>query len=933
MTQPTRRRLRLPDGEVDLVTGSVHRTGGTQPLTDRERLLLEELFTHERMGRDELAHRLGAKGSSRAVDTLVRRLRSKLEVEPSRPTVLLTVRGFGYRLHRVDQEDEAFPLPTWRRDLELSDGFVDLRAGMVLRSGARVALTEQELTLLKLLRDRLCQVVPKAFLAREGLGQRVSTQRSRALDRALHRLRVKLEADPTRPRHLLTVARRGVRLEVDAPKTNLVPAPHPLFGRELHLERAFERVTRHRLCTLVGMAGVGKSRLAEAVAARWLATQGQAWFCALQAATTPSSAQAIVAHTLGVSPDDLTDRLQDDTLLLVLDNCEQIHDASQWVVALSEASTVHILCTSRSPLGTTAERVLRLQPLPSDPSVALYEAMCDQPLPLEHHAALMSLTGGLPLAVVLAAHRAPVSLPSELSHHLDSPLDLTSRNMDTPEHQRSLLRAFERSWNPLPDALRAALSAWSYAGGPLTVSQAAVLAEQSPQRTLDILHTLVDLSLVQTQRGSHSRFTFFPAFRDYVRRRQPADESVRTRWHRWVRDLVAPTGLQTLFRTRSAGLGGSLAEDAPHFHTLLHAPEADVVSAASTALVLIALERGPYEQTARWLDRHRPEDPTPFLDALTAHLWNRAGRHPNPHVQRAIDRAPTPGARAFALLAAAERARSRGHPEQATELAAEAMDLAPAKSWQKVMACETAARLHVHAGQPGNAVRCAQIGIQHLPPDGDVGVAVKAVLAGALAHANRLEEADLAFREALHAAESTEAHVFRCNLYTNLAWLKARYPEPDFDEILSLMRRGVALAERIGRGLAISPQLGEAIVLIELERFEEAGHCLAKAIQSSEQLGLGVLQGVGLGCLAVVRSHQDAQAALRLFKRGADLLEAAGDRPQLAQLWVRRGQVEHRLGRMEAAQASLRQARTIAKDLPPEGPTWDMIADLEGLVR
>ncbi len=242
-----------------------------------------------------------------------------------------------------------------------------------------------------------------------------------------------------------------------------------------------------RLVTLAGTGGIGKTRLslavAGAVARRY--TEG-AVFVPLAEITDPELVVAAVAQALEVTEvpgqpllDSLLDRLADASLLLVVDNFEQVVDAG-WVVAeiLAAAPDVHVLVTSRQPLSIYGEQVHRLRPLPLPDLAELPEraapawpgrsaspppSRCSSSGPAPSTATsrltpetlpavveLCRRLDGLPLAIELAAARvdeaSPQTLLRQLCGHLDA---LGSGPRDRPERQQTLRGAIDWSYTLL----------------------------------------------------------------------------------------------------------------------------------------------------------------------------------------------------------------------------------------------------------------------------------------------------------------------------------------------------------------------------------------------------------------------------------------------------------------------------------------------------
>ncbi len=148
------------------------------------------------------------------------------------------------------------------------------------------------------------------------------------------------------------------------------------------LGRVGEIMRRTRLVTLTGPGGVGKTRLALALAERELGRRADGvWWVDLASGSEPPDVAGEVARTLGLSAaragvaaDALVEYLRDRDPLLVLDNCEHVADACAELVAslLSACGSVRVLATSRELLGVSGETVWRLEPLGSEEAYRLF---------------------------------------------------------------------------------------------------------------------------------------------------------------------------------------------------------------------------------------------------------------------------------------------------------------------------------------------------------------------------------------------------------------------------------------------------------------------------------------------------------------------------------------------------------------------------------
>ncbi|SKA89017.1 Predicted ATPase [Agreia bicolorata] len=266
-------------------------------------------------------------------------------------------------------------------------------------------------------------------------------------------------------------------------------APNDMIGRDGDARRVLDLLGRHRLVTLLGSGGLGKTRLAQDVAARAALAGSSVAVVELASIASGDDVGLLIASTLGIREVQSARRIGDpivvpdvrrrilDALvgnpahgaqptLLVLDNCEHVIDAAAiWAADLVAASTeLTILCTSRSPLSIAAEQVYPLQPLPSasddaSPAAAVTlfvdRARAARPsvrLPLNVVERLCSRLDGLPLAIELAAARVRSFSVEEIEGRLVDRFGLlTSGDRSAPERHRTLLAVIEWSWNLLHD--------------------------------------------------------------------------------------------------------------------------------------------------------------------------------------------------------------------------------------------------------------------------------------------------------------------------------------------------------------------------------------------------------------------------------------------------------------------------------------------------
>lgn len=295
-----------------------------------------------------------------------------------------------------------------------------------------------------------------------------------------------------------------------------------LVGRGDDVRRVRALVTEHRLVTVVGPGGVGKTRVALEAVEEGLGLPAS--LCELTAVFDPAGVRAAVTETLGFgSMSGLVLGLADAELLVLLDNAEHHLDAVADVAhaLLTEVPGLRLLVTSQVPLGLPGEWVTVLAPLPvpdgddpvaalASPAVQLFaaraleagaELVLDEPT-VVCVAALCRRLDGLPLAIELAAARSRSLTPADMLRHLDARFELlTSSRGRRPDRHQSLESAIDWSYsrlNPVTQRFFARLGAFR---GPFSDEAAhSVAAEDGDTMATSLtrLDALVNPSLVAT---------------------------------------------------------------------------------------------------------------------------------------------------------------------------------------------------------------------------------------------------------------------------------------------------------------------------------------------------------------------------------------------------------------------------------------------------
>lgn len=486
-----------------------------------------------------------------------------------------------------------------RMGLHTGEGILggDNYVGMDVNRAARIAAAGHggQVLLSDTIRSLVERALPPATWLRD-LGQ--------------HRLK-----DLPRPERLYQVVIEGLEQDFPPPRTldarpNNLPAQLTRFiGRSDEITRVRELLASHRLVTLTGPGGTGKTRLGLQVAAEGLLDfHDGVFFVDLSAVTIPALVPATIAATLNVREepgrpllDALTDQLRYKELLLVLDNFEQVVEGASSVLEplLRHAPAVKALVTSRLPLHLYGEQEFPVSPLtlpdplhlPELEALAQFEAVAlfvdraaaarpDFRLTADNAPTVAELTArldGLPLAIELAASRVKLLPPQALLVRLEQRLSLLrAKDRNLPERQRTLRRTIEWSYELLDESERHMF--WRLAvfagGADLEAIEAVVNSdEELGLDTLDGLASLVDNNLVRSVDSpeGEARFNMLETIREYGLERlsASAEETHIRRRHaeHWIQ--VGEQASEALSGPEQATWTRRLERDLDNFRSVL----------------------------------------------------------------------------------------------------------------------------------------------------------------------------------------------------------------------------------------------------------------------------------------------------------------------------------------------------------------------------
>jgi predicted ATPase/class 3 adenylate cyclase len=379
-----------------------------------------------------------------------------------------------------------------------------------------------------------------AELAREHLPGNLAL-----LDLGEHRLR-----DLIRPERLFQLLASDLPKEfpalqsLDAFPNNLPPQLTSFIGREREMNEARKLLASARLLTLIGPGGTGKTRLSLQLAADQLSEfKDGAWLVELAPLSDPGFILLTIASVLELHEvpgipllQIVIDYLRAKQLLLILDNCEHLVEASAQIAdqLLHACPQLKIIASSREALGIAGETVYRVPSLSlpdaSSKSVMEYEstrlfidraAKAEPRFHLTDHnassiAQICQRLDGIPLAIELAAARVKLFTPEQIAERLDDRFKLLTGGSRTALPRQQTLRALiDWSYQSLNETEQRVLRRLAvFSGGWSFEAAEAVVGEAD---ALDGLLGLVNKSLVNVEeQDGKSRYRFLETIRQYA---------------------------------------------------------------------------------------------------------------------------------------------------------------------------------------------------------------------------------------------------------------------------------------------------------------------------------------------------------------------------------------------------------------------------------
>ncbi len=356
--------------------------------------------------------------------------------------------------------------------------------------------------------------------------------------------------DVPMPVGVFQVRAAGLRAEfpplraLDTSPGNLRPASTSLIGRESEIADIQAAVKAHRLVTLTGVGGVGKTRLGLEVAAQ-LADEfpDGVWVFELATVTDPAAVPDAVAAILGISQqlgktvsESVAAALAGRIRLLVIDNCEHVVDAAAELVEaiFLHSASVKVLATSREGLGVADERIWRVPSLDvsagiESAAVRLFVERAESvatDFSLAHPTEASAVVDicrrldGIPLAVELAASRMASMSAGEVRSRLDHRFRLLVGSRRGLARHQTLRHAVAWSYDLLDDAEQSLLERCSVFAGGFDIESACSVAgfgDNDDYAVLEVLDALVRKSLLVAERSSgRTRYSMLETIRQFA---------------------------------------------------------------------------------------------------------------------------------------------------------------------------------------------------------------------------------------------------------------------------------------------------------------------------------------------------------------------------------------------------------------------------------
>jgi non-specific serine/threonine protein kinase len=679
-----------------------------------------------------------------------------------------------------------------------------------------------------------------------------------------------------------------------APGSSSFPTQLTTFvGRHEDIAALTVVLTDHRLVTLIGPGGSGKTRLALELASGMASRDAlKVWLVDLSSTSDPALVAQVVAAAVGASgpgspTDAVIERLGRVKGLMVLDNCEQVAQAIADVVARIAAGCPDItfLVTSREPIRVAGETTWRVEPLAVPPkdapshdisdfdAVHLFENRARLAAPgfkidgsnVAAVAELCRRLDGLPLALELAAARVAVLSPSQIVRRLDDRFTiLVSGSRSSTARHQALKTTLEWSYGLLPPTERRLFGRLSVFAGTFNLDAVEAVAGIEPLdrgQLVELLGLLIDKSLVAVTaevRGE-LRYRLLDSMRAFGRdmlSNEPDAATINERHARLYASIAIEAGKR---------LGGTDASD-------------------WTSLVLEEMEN--LRAALEWAIAHDVELALDMCASLTGywdlHGWIFEGRH---WLGRALEQTTDSSSaqRGTALAAAGLLAYRQSDYVEASTRFEETLRVAEAigDSSMKARALAGLGDLHIIRAQPIDALRCYQESLDLYRAANDLSSVARGLsrLGNAYDNLSEFDTEERLYQESLALFRQLNDRVGMADQLFSIGM--GRFIRGKYDSALPYLAESLAARKELGDALGVAwSQLGIGYCEIHLGHAKAACDALHAALTGCDEAGdiRGIAITLDFVAGLLVQGRKSA-VALRLASSAAELRRIVGSGP------------------------------------------------------
>ncbi|MBX2801340.1 MAG: tetratricopeptide repeat protein [Myxococcales bacterium] len=649
---------------------------------------------------------------------------------------------------------------------------------------------------------------------------------------------------------------------------SLPPERDPFFGRQAEIAEAQQALQEHPFVTLLGTAGVGKTRLAVHLA-RELSSTGRVCFVDASDATTEQQLCGVVSRAFGWEPgtdsavDWLGAALNDaEQVVLILDNLEQVATEAAQVLARwnTLAPGARFLLTSRVALHLRGEHVVQLGPMRVADAVELFRERATRPLTSADGdlVSFVEQLEGLPLAIELAAARTRLMSVPQMESELHRRLQLLAvPRSDRPARHRSLVAALHGTTALLSPPARQALAQLSVfeSGFELAAAEAVLALEDPAVWAIDVLEELVDSCMLRAH-PEVERFSMLVVVQQYAATQlseaEGAEAEARHAAHyarlgsdASIARLAGPGGHER-YRRQKRDLENLVAA----CHREVAAGRGPTAAGAARAAWSIYLDRGPLSAGAALLEH-----------ALTTEL--------------------PPDRRAALLVDLGSATRRLGRTEAAIAALTEARQLAEqiGDDRRAITAVGALAKIQQAKGELADALQLNEHATA-LCGDDRRSLAYRSRLLLDRGHIHkamgRPHEAHAAMQEALQLAVQLGDDAHRCMVLGSLGDICLHLDR--LTDAHQHLQQAVAVARATDHRNALGVALGTlGRLCLRMGKLDEAYAMHQQALALHEEMGDQAGQGIEQGSLAQVAwARGDQTEARTRFDTSIEILERTG---------------------------------------------------------